>query len=420
MGCGGSKKDAVIEPMPLHTEKSSHSGGDNTIQNTVVMRHSLDFEPSIKVNSEVFQKYFEDLSNQIVLPKDRLVTSCLDHPDISSPQLDLATQPSPVKHSEPSISLFEGTEYSKTQKVSLQSSLFISSIHPLRPEDLNTSTIVDEFESIALSQLQTPNYTNLDADYCIARVWQGFIQIFSTKGKKIYKRYDSKFSMSARAIVMNDGQIIITGGSTSPRLAIEIDRLAINIKILPEMITGRENHALAYSGTRVYAIGGHHNKTLSECEYYENGKWVSMPKLNKARQNHSAIENIGMVYVFGGKMENSIEMWNGYDWVLLDVSLPEPVTRIGVAPFSEGELLLVGGSIGPPCKTAWKLNLISGEFSSLRELPVADIFSNSGLKIKNKVYLLGASAGYVYHVLDDKWDKVDQAHKTSYSINCHY
>lgn len=411
MGCGGSKKDLVIEPIPIQTDKSSSEIDENTVQNTIIPRTSPQKEFKSNRNSESLDDYMHKISDHTLLPNDFLKFTYLDEPNHKELLLDESPPRNHLKFSDPGSFIFEAAEKFKARSESRASSGLKNMLRPFRQDELNTSTVVDDYESIVMSQNQTPVYKNIDADYCIARVWQGFVQVFSTKTNKIFKRYDPKFNMNARAIVKNDGQIMITGGSNSPKSTLEIDRLAINVRILADMITGREHHAMAYSGTRVYAIGGFHHKILKECEYYEDGKWISMPSLNTPRQNHSAIENIGMLYVFGGKLENSIEMWNGNEWIQLDVKLPEPITRIGVANFNEDELLLAGGSIGPPCKTVWKFNLISGVLSNLPDLPVPDMFSNSGLMIGNKVYLLGSSAGYIFNKLIDKWDKVDQVHK---------
>lgn len=408
MGCGGSKKDSVIEPIPMQREKSSSDLDKNTVQDTITPSNSPQKDFKIKRNQELLDDNIHEISDHTLFPNDFLNLSYLDEINHKELIVDQSPQLKPFQFSEPATSIFETTDKFNARNDSRSSSMLKNLMLKFRQDELNTSTLVDDYESIVFSQNQTPIYTNIDADYCIARVWQGFVQVFSTKFKKIFKRYDPKFSMNARAIVKNDGQIMITGGNNSPKLALEIDHLAINVKVLSDMITGRENHAMAYSGSRIYVIGGFCRKTLKECEYYENGKWNSMPSLNTPRQNHSAIENIGMLYVFGGKLENSIEMWNGNRWIQLDIALPQQITRLGVANFSEDELLLAGGSIGPPCKTAWKLNLITGEMGKLPDLPAADIFSNSGLMIGSKVYLLGSSAGYIFNKENYKWNKVDQ------------
>jgi hypothetical protein len=110
-----------------------------------------------------------------------------------------------------------------------------------------------------------------------------------------------------------------------------------------------------FQKTCVYAFGGigKDKQALKTVEQFnvKANVWRGIANLNIARSSASGSVMGDHLYVFGGTNESTIERFNlkssmvkiVEQFELLDVKLPLSASEIGIIPFTDQELILIGG-----------------------------------------------------------------------------
>ncbi|CAG9320868.1 unnamed protein product [Blepharisma stoltei] len=123
-----------------------------------------------------------------------------------------------------------------------------------------------------------------------------------------------------------------------------------------EMITARENHAMAIMSTGVYVISGFNGSELTnECEYFDIKKnvWYPIYPINLPRNGATATVFLENLYVAGGLRPNgsfceNIEKFVNNRWENLKIKAPESLGNIKI--FGDGQKMMILG------KSLWRSN----------------------------------------------------------------
>lgn len=98
-----------------------------------------------------------------------------------------------------------------------------------------------------------------------------------------------------------------------------------------------------------------------------DSKWHQIPAMNRPRRGCGVCELKGNLYVFGGS-DNSIEKFDGDQWIFLDLYFPNLTTNIMVYPI-EKHAVLIFGSYDDVHDTVWHVNVKTEMMSLMDTLP---------------------------------------------------
>ena len=217
-----------------------------------------------------------------------------------------------------------------------------SSVYPITqdpfsaPRNTQTRYIQPDVSSIRPSYTSAPIPYLLDTD-------AGQIDIFTTANFTSQSIKNPQISRGSRAIFYAPESIIITGGTEDSSATLILKLESRFISTAGSLIEGRYDHCMVTYNTSPMVIGGMADSELASCEIFMSKTWTRIASLNKPRSVCSAIELEGKVYVCGGLRERSMEVYEDGVWKLLDVILPVPLSRVGLAPTSGSTFIITGG-----------------------------------------------------------------------------
>ncbi|CAG9329169.1 unnamed protein product [Blepharisma stoltei] len=249
-----------------------------------------------------------------------------------------------------------------------------------------------------------PEYLEKPQEYLVD-IDAGYVETYNFKSNLQSVFNNSLISAGSRAVYVPPNFAIISGGKEIPNSSYSIDLISGEMNRLDNMFEGREYHAMAYLGGIVYVTGGSSYQDLDSCEMYIRNKWGNGPKMNRARSWHTACPLGGCIYVCGGLKENSIERLERDKWVLLNVKIPFPINRIGMAPLSGVSLILAGGErTGISYNTrCWEFIIDSDQLEEITELPEFVWFFGPGTHFNKEAVLYCMGKVYYYNPEQRVW-----------------
>lgn len=145
---------------------------------------------------------------------------------------------------------------------------------------------------------------------------------------------------------------MVTGGELenkdSTRKLFILDVNKETIVELPELNSRRNGHAMTWIDGNPAVIGGDCKlKLLNSVEMFKNKAWVETSSIYIPRHGLSAVRNHEAVWIAGGSNLNrnflvTIEMYNDFQWKLLQIKLFRPVCSPGLICI-ENSLYSFGG-----------------------------------------------------------------------------
>lgn len=229
-----------------------------------------------------------------------------------------------------------------------------------------------------------------------AQCFQGHMLLFDAATEDSFKYFGASIDDGSRAVILPNGNFVITGGKKAPTQCLKLDISSGTSKHSSTLIQPRHSHASLWAQGFVWAIGGFNESKLTHCEVYESDKWRSIAELTMARMCPGASSWNKYVFVYGGTGEASIEKYDGEGWVELTVELPQPLACTGVAQMDEN-IVIVAGGLGPcDMYEVTRVDLAQGERASMASLPITDHFTGETVTYKEEIYFQGFLATYVY------------------------
>ena len=165
------------------------------------------------------------------------------------------------------------------------------------------------------------------------------------------------FSEMFRQTKLNNNDYLITGGIINYQSSKNIFFFSGKnclIEKRNDMINGRRAHSTIFLNNKVYIFGGVDSlgNSMNNCEYYDiiSNKCIPISNMNIKKCRISLVEmNNKFIFSFGGdtkdNISNEIEKYDieNNNWILLNLTLPLPMTCIGIVKLSNKEILLCGG-----------------------------------------------------------------------------
>jgi hypothetical protein len=196
-------------------------------------------------------------------------------------------------------------------------------------------------------------------------IWRYDIDLKSWENVKIHNRDDFTrshplwaFGVNSRLVYLPDFSIACIGGH-SLNTQVEMRDLFFfkpqefhTLVLMAEMIVPRSGPACVFCDGYIWAFGGNpHPKT---CEKYsiKSNKWIPVASMFYPRTDATASSALMNEYIFvvGGEpfspAGTSVERYSikFNHWELLSVTLPKPMSKIGIFPISNRRLALMGGT----------------------------------------------------------------------------
>lgn len=177
------------------------------------------------------------------------------------------------------------------------------------------------------------------------------------------------------------GVPINKGGRSSGCFELNLETLAMTK--LPELLQARYWHTANCVNGLVIVAGGKIKKNEPATRSVEGwmqrkDAWSALDTLTHARDSHSSCVSSGVLYVFGGvadtDLATSIEKYQEGRWSVLPVKLPILVGLFAVGEIAEHTLLLAGGNNATRPLFCVSLDLETGIYSDLPELPEKSCF----------------------------------------------
>jgi hypothetical protein len=220
--------------------------------------------------------------------------------------------------------------------------------------------------------------------------------LFDAATEDSFKYFGASIDDGSRAVILPNGNFVITGGKKAPLQCLKLDISSGTSKHSSSLIQARYSHASLWAQGFVWAIGGFSESKLTHCEVFEGDKWRSIAELTMARACPGTSSWNKYVFVYGGTGEASIEKYDGEGWIELTVELPQALACTGVAQLDEN-IVIVAGGLGPSdMYEVTKIDLAQGERESMASLPITDHFTGETVTYKEEIYFQGFLATYVY------------------------
>ena len=229
-----------------------------------------------------------------------------------------------------------------------------------------------------------------------AQCFQGHMLLFDAATEDSFKYFGASIDDGSRAVVLPNGNFVITGGKKAPSQCLKLDINSGSSKHSSSLNQSRHSHASIWSQGFVWAIGGFHEGKLPHCEVYEGEKWRTIAGLTVARSCPGASSWGKLMFAYGGIEEASIEKYDGESWVELTLELTQPLACCGIAQLDESVVIIAGGLSPNDMYEVTRLNLALGERESLASLPITDHFTGETVVYKEEIYFQGFLATYVY------------------------
>ena len=252
-----------------------------------------------------------------------------------------------------------------------------------------------------------PSYTSAPVPYLLD-IDAGQIDIFTTANFTSQSIKHPQISRGSRAIFYAPDSIIITGGTEDSSATLILKLESRSISTAGPLIEGRYDHCMVTYNTSPMVIGGMADSELASCEIFISKTWTPIASLNKPRSLCSAIELEGKVYVCGGLRERSMEVYEDGVWRLLDVILPVPLSRVGLAPTIGSTFIITGGEQAGVNYSllTWEIDLRKKILKEKQNLPEMAWFLNCGTYKENGAVIYGAGRGYLYDAHDNLWNVI--------------
>ena len=232
------------------------------------------------------------------------------------------------------------------------------------------------------------------------------------------KLNSNSFQPSSRVAFFNN-EIIVTGGLKNPSSTISITLDTNTSKRLPDMHVGRAWHATCIQFTYMYVIGGRSRdkaNAIKAVERFDLEKWESLSDLNIERENATAVSFKNDIYVIGGsnkehgrwELLSSIEKYQDNVWHLLSFQLPCKMAGVGLIPYEDDKILLLGGSRerGTFSPDVFAFSFEDGREEDFNHLPEGDAFwSQAFYQTDESIIVMGTMIGiYVYTKQTSNWE----------------
>jgi len=230
--------------------------------------------------------------------------------------------------------------------------------------------------------------------------------------------WNSPLRPGAQYCTLPNGPLFVTGGRTShlrrpgaqsSNSAASFDSATGEFREKPNMITGRESHAMAVEGRAVYSLTGANGCTLTQlCERWDTveEEWEPIEALPEARTQASACVVRQRIYLTGGQ---SLRVQFFYipvgQWAVANFKLPLDLRQHGSAEYLGG-VLVFGGvrADGSPSLSTFWFSTRQQRMLQKSSMPAGALFPCHCLSAGDTVYACEQANGSMLFVFwQDRW-----------------
>ena len=232
------------------------------------------------------------------------------------------------------------------------------------------------------------------------------ISVFDAKSESHLKTLSTpiKFFHNCCSCELNDGNLLITGGSLTGRSRNEVylyDPVRNSVSELASMHVARRSHCSLFSSREVYVFGGLlEEDRLSLCERYslDKDQWSDLPHMKERRAYLGCCEYQGTLYVCGGSERPSMEKFIRKRDEFELIAIPDGIwveENCSMCAMDEGILIMYGSFRGE----VTRFDPGSGKFSSAGEMCVGNSWSCCApVQVDRTVYMLRSDSIFKYHL----------------------
>jgi hypothetical protein len=238
---------------------------------------------------------------------------------------------------------------------------------------------------------------------------------YDLRSKQTSSYRSNVFELSSGITLLNCGTIVITGGFNHPRKSWGFDIKRQKIKPLPSMSEGRGSHCSLLLNNQLYVMGGRNEcgELLDTTEIWNGETWVQGAKMNSMREGASSITIGNFIYVFGGSdttLLSTGEYFDGEQWRMLNYTLPEALSAVGLIALSKTRVLIAGGLSGTGLsKSVYELRVKTGKSRLVSTLQRGDIFKSVGYVHEGRLLLMGS---FGVHSIRGDWTSKFKPYKS--------
>ena len=229
------------------------------------------------------------------------------------------------------------------------------------------------------------------------------VGVFEAKSEEYSRTLQAsgKFFHNSCSCISPNGLVYITGGSLTGRSrseAFSFNPRTVAVVPLQPMLMERRSHASICMGTVCYVFGGLiEDDRSSLCEMYEveTGSWKSISRMNERRAYLGCCEYRSQVYIGGGSLSSSCEVYNPIQDSSTLLTLPEGSLEdnCSLLPLADTILVFHGNYQG----LLSRLKPETGKLVKERELCYGNSWSSCAPVVVNgAVYMLRSESVFKY------------------------
>lgn len=242
----------------------------------------------------------------------------------------------------------------------------------------------------------------------------------STNPPEIRKVENEYFHSRSRVTFTGPQTAVITGvptkESNKSAHCFEVNLETLALSQLPDLIQARYWHtADSYNGM-VIVTGGKITKNEPSTKSVEGlspkSTWTALDSLNYGRDSHSSCVSGPALYVFAGvsnpDLASSIEKFQEGFWTVLTLKLPFAANLFAVGEIAPHIVLIAGGNNPSREQLCGSLDLETGTYENLPDLPEKSMFISGMYRSFNQVLVALTQTYSIFKFEQGHWASIGQ------------
>jgi len=235
--------------------------------------------------------------------------------------------------------------------------------------------------------------------------------------RKVANEY---FHSRSRVTFAGPQTAVITGVPTEENSksanCFEVDLETLVLSQLPTLIQARYWHTADYYNGMVIVTGGKITKNAPSTKSVEGlsskSAWTALDPLNYERDSHSSCVSGQALYVFAGvpntELATSIEKFQAGSWTVLTIRLPFVVSLLAVGEIAPHTVLIAGGNNLTRERLCGSLDLETGSYADLPDLPEKSMFISGMHRSFDQVFVVLTQTYNLFKFEQSHWTSIGQ------------